>query len=132
MKRITTLFVLLLFAGILNAQYQTAPSAKEAGFYVNPIFAGDYPDPSLLRDGNDYYIVHSSFEYYPGLLIWHSRDLINWTPITNALYKYVGSVWAPDLVKYKNNSTTYTSRQITRIMSLPPILSVDPGAIQSI
>jgi xylan 1,4-beta-xylosidase len=49
--------------------------------YLNPIFAGDYPDPSILQDGYDYYVVHSSFEYYPGLLIWHSRDLINWTPV---------------------------------------------------
>ena len=64
--------------------------------FVNPVFAGDYPDPSILVDGDDYYVVHSSFEYYPGLLIWHSTDLINWTPVANALYTYVGSVWAPD------------------------------------
>jgi len=74
---------------------------------MNPIFAGDYPDPSLLRDGKDYYIVHSSFEYYPGLLIWQSKDLINWTPVTSALHKYIGSVWAPDLVKYKNKYYIY-------------------------
>ena len=90
-----------------NAQYQVNNSDRGNGFYINPIFAGDYPDPSLLRDGNDYYIVHSSFEYYPGLLIWHSKDLINWTPVTNALQKYVGSVWAPDLVKYKNKYYIY-------------------------
>ncbi|HEY4324998.1 MAG TPA: family 43 glycosylhydrolase, partial [Mucilaginibacter sp.] len=56
---------------------------------------------------DDYYIVHSSFEYYPGLLIWHSKDLINWIPVTHALYKYVGSVWAPDLVKFKNKYYIY-------------------------
>lgn len=33
--------------------------------YSNPIFPGDYPDPSILRDGEDFYMVHSSFEYYP-------------------------------------------------------------------
>lgn len=86
---------------------QTSPNEKGIDCYVNPIFAGDYADPSLLRDGNDYYIVHSSFEYYPGLLIWHSKDLINWTPVTNALHKYVGSVWAPDLVKRKNKYYIY-------------------------
>jgi len=75
--------------------------------YTNPIFAGDYPDPSILRDGNTFYMVHSSFEYYPGLLIWKSTDLINWTPVTSALHKYVGSVWAPDLVKYKNKFYIY-------------------------
>jgi beta-xylosidase len=77
-------------------------NAKGPGFYVNPVFAGDYPDPSILRDGDDYYMVHSSFEYYPGLLIWHSKDLLNWTPVTSALHKNVGSVWAPDLVKHNN------------------------------
>jgi len=81
--------------------------SQKGDYYVNPIFAGDYPDPSILRDGSDYYIVHSSFEYYPGLLIWHSKDLINWTPVTNALHKYVGSVWAPDLVKYKDKFYIY-------------------------
>ncbi|WP_420386726.1 family 43 glycosylhydrolase [Roseivirga sp.] len=75
--------------------------------FQNPIFPGDYPDPSVLRDGDDYYIVHSSFEYYPGLLIWHSKDLLNWTPVTNALTKYVGSVWAPELVKYEDRYYIY-------------------------
>lgn len=89
------------------AQYQTATNSKGENYFVNPIFAGDNPDPSILRDGDMYYIVHSSFEYYPGLLIWESKDLINWTPVTNALHKYVGSVWAPDLVKYKNKYYIY-------------------------
>lgn len=73
----------------------------------NPIFAGDYPDPSILVDGDTYYMVHSSFEYYPGLTIWASEDLVNWVPITSPLKKYVGSVWAPDLVKYKDKYYIY-------------------------
>ncbi len=99
------LFIQLTFPA--NAQYQTTTNEKGTGFYLNPVFAGDYPDPSIIRDGDDYYIVHSSFEYYPGLLIWQSKDLINWTPVTNALHKYIGSVWAPDLVKYKNKYYIY-------------------------
>jgi len=51
---------------------------------ICPIFRGDYPDPSILRDGDTYYIVHSSFNYFPGLLIWKSNDLRNWTPVTHA------------------------------------------------
>lgn len=97
----------ILFCLAAQAQYQTTPPPNGTDLFVNPIFAGDYPDPSLLRDGGDYYIVHSSFEYYPGLLIWHSRDLINWMPLTNALHKYVGSVWAPDLVKCRNRYYIY-------------------------
>lgn len=97
----------LQLALISNAQYQTTPNKKGSGYYTNPIFAGDYPDPSILRDGEDYYMVHSSFEYYPGLLIWHSKDLVNWEPVTHALHKYVGSVWAPDIVKCKNKYYIY-------------------------
>ena len=107
MKITIIISLLIQLSFFTNAQYQTNTNEKGNDYYVNPIFAGDYPDPSLLRDGNDYYIVHSSFEYYPGLLIWHSIDLINWTPVTNALHKYVGSVWAPDLVKYKNKYYIY-------------------------
>ncbi len=75
--------------------------------YLNPIFQGDYPDPSILRDGENFYMVHSSFEYYPGLLIWHSTDMINWIPVTNTLNTYVGSVWAPELVKYEGRFFIY-------------------------
>ena len=102
---LTVLFVSL--TSLTNAQYQTDTSVTGSDYYINPIFAGDYPDPSILRDGDNYYIVHSSFEYYPGLLIWQSKDLINWTPVTNALHKYLGSVWAPDLVKYKDKYYIY-------------------------
>ena len=107
MNKVTIAILLLQSFLFANAQYQTRTNAKGAGFYVNPVFAGDYPDPSILRDGDDYYMVHSSFEYYPGLLIWHSKDLINWNPVANALYKNVGSVWAPDLVKHKNKYYIY-------------------------
>jgi xylan 1,4-beta-xylosidase len=52
-------------------------------------------------------MTHSSFNYYPGLLIWHSTDLISWERVCHALNKYVGSVWAPDLVKYKDTWYVY-------------------------
>ena len=107
MKKILIAALLIQLVSLANAQYQTNTDQIGDGTYLNPIFAGDYPDPSILRDGSDYYIVHSSFEYYPGLLIWHSKDLINWAPVTNTLYKYVGSVWAPDLVKYGNKYYIY-------------------------
>lgn len=70
------------------------------GRYLNPVLAGDRPDPSVLKDGDDYYLTHSSFEAVPGLLIWHSRDLVNWRPLAPALLEAVGSVWAPDLCKH--------------------------------
>jgi len=60
-----------------SAQLQSAQGRSDTGHFINPIFAGDYADPSILRDGNTYYMVHSSFEYYPGLLIWKSNDLMS-------------------------------------------------------
>jgi len=46
--------------------------------FTNPILPGGYPDPSICRVGADYYLVNSSFEYFPGLPIHHSTDLVNW------------------------------------------------------
>jgi beta-xylosidase len=77
------------------------------GRFLNPILAGDHPDPSVLKEGSDYYMVHSSFESTPGLLLWHSRDLVNWEPVGTALQRYVGSVWAPDLVRHEGRYYIY-------------------------
>jgi len=77
------------------------------GRFLNPILAGDHPDPSVLKVGPDYYLVNSSFESTPGLLIWHSQDLVNWEPVGPALKTYVGSVWAPDLVLHKGRYYVY-------------------------
>ncbi|MFL6696073.1 MAG: family 43 glycosylhydrolase, partial [Vitreoscilla sp.] len=63
------------------------------GTFVNPIVPGDHPDPTVLKDGDDYYMTFSSFFSYPGIVIWHSRDLVNWTPIGPALDKPLGTVW---------------------------------------
>lgn len=63
------------------------------------LLKGDYADPTVLKDGDDYYMTHSPFHYQPGFLIWHSRDLINWRPICRAGSSWEGSAWAPDLQK---------------------------------
>ena len=89
------------------------------GQYLNPILAGDYPDPTVLKDGDDYYMTHSSFEACPGLLIWHSRDLVNWRPLGHALQKYIGSVWAPELCKHQNRYYLYIPAKKT-VASLYP------------
>src|SRR5262245_585544 len=77
------------------------------GTYLNPIVPGDHADPTILRDGNDYYMTFSSFNSYPGLVIWHSTDLVNWAPITAALHKPIGSVWAVDLCKHGDRYFIY-------------------------
>ena len=76
--------------------------AQFSGVYHNPILGGDHPDGSPIRVGSDFYLTHSSFDYAPGLLIWHSTDLINWRPVAAALHRYYGTVWAPYLCEYQN------------------------------
>ncbi len=53
--------------------------------FRNPILPGFYPDPSICRAGEDYYLVTSTFEYFPGLPLFHSCDLVNWRQIGHVL-----------------------------------------------
>ena len=53
--------------------------------YLNPVVPGFYPDPSVCRVGDDFYLVNSSFEYFPGVPIFHSRDLVHWRQIGHCL-----------------------------------------------
>ena len=77
------------------------------GTFLNPIFSGDRPDPSIIKDGDTYYLTFSSFDAYPGLFIWQSNDLVNWQPVGPALTHPIGSVWAPDLVKHEGRYFIY-------------------------
>ena len=52
---------------------------------VNPVLSGFYPDPSICRAGKDFYMVNSSFAYFPGVPIFHSRDLAHWEQAGNIL-----------------------------------------------
>jgi xylan 1,4-beta-xylosidase len=74
---------------------------------VNPVLPGFHPDPSILRVGDDYFIATSTFEWFPGVRIHHSRDLANWQPRGHALVRpsqldmignpRSGGIWAPCL-----------------------------------
>lgn len=77
------------------------------GTYLNPILSGDHPDPSIMKDGDDYYMTFSSFESVPGVVIWHSRDLVNWRPLVTALTTNIGSVWAPEICKHEGRFYIY-------------------------
>lgn len=77
------------------------------GRFLNPLLAGDRPDPAILKDGADYYMTFSSFDSYPGLTIWHSRDLVNWQPRRAALTRNIGSVWAVSLAKHDGRYFLY-------------------------
>ena len=75
--------------------------------FQNPLFAGDYPDATILRVGADFYITHTCYSYAPGLVVWHSRDLVNWTPISSALDRTYGDVWAPDMTEHQGQYYIY-------------------------
>ncbi|SFQ20598.1 xylan 1,4-beta-xylosidase [Butyrivibrio proteoclasticus] len=80
-------------------------------FYRNPIRAGFFPDPSICRVGDDYYMVNSSFVFFPCIPISHSKDLIHWEiighAITNPKWAYLDELeggrgyWAPDISFYE-------------------------------
>ncbi len=85
---------------------------------VNPILPGCYPDPSICRVGEDYYLVNSSFVFYPGIPIWHSTDLKNWTQLGYVLnrpslaqfpdeIRISGGIYAPDLTYNPHNNLFY-------------------------
>jgi len=61
--------------------------AAQTSSFTNPIITGGYPDPSICRVGDDYYIVNSSFEYFPGLPLHHSKDLVNWELVGYGLHR---------------------------------------------
>ncbi|HEY7808369.1 MAG TPA: glycoside hydrolase family 43 protein [Croceibacterium sp.] len=56
-----------------------------AGSYRNPILPGFQPDPSIVRVGADFYLVNSTFAWFPGIPVYHSRDLVHWRQIGNAI-----------------------------------------------
>lgn len=75
--------------------------------YSNPILRGFFPDPSIVRVGDDYYMVNSTFEYFPAVVISHSRDLVHWEIIGHGVTRndyldFSGledshGIWAPDI-----------------------------------
>jgi beta-xylosidase len=108
MIRRRLLFVAAL-AMIASPTLDAAPAAEPIQTSSRPtvLLRGDYPDPSILHDGDDYYLTHSPFLYAPGFLIWHSKDLVHWKPVCRAMTKVVGSAMAPDLAKYHDKFYIY-------------------------
>ena len=90
--------------------------------YRNPIIPGFHPDPSICRVGQDFYLVTSSFEYFPGVPISHSRDLINWRQIGHCLTRLSqlpldgcrasGGIWAPT-IRHDNGIFYMTTANVT-------------------
>lgn len=88
----------------------------------NPILPGFHPDPSVCRVGQDYYLVTSSFEYFPGVPIFHSQDLVNWVQIGHCLTRKSqlkldkccpsGGIFAPT-IRYHNGTYTMITTNVS-------------------
>ncbi len=94
------------------------PKYNPTAQYLNPILSGCAPDPSITRKGDDYYLANSSFSYYPGVPIWHSRDLVHWDFVGYALNRpsqlnlgdgvaLSAGIYAPDIKYNPYNDTFY-------------------------
>lgn len=89
----------------------------QPGEFYSPILQGCYPDPSITRKGNDYYLVNSSFAMVPGVPIFHSNDLVNWKQIGHVLDRpsqlkvekagISAGIYAPDIQYNPHNNTFY-------------------------
>ncbi len=76
-KSLSICLVIVFFTSVSLSQHDST--------FTNPILAGFYPDPSICRVGPDYYLVNSTFSYYPGITVFHSRDLVHWELIGHVL-----------------------------------------------
>ncbi len=119
-------FILLLFliTTLLGLYSQNSKSQ-----YNNPIIPGFNPDPSICRVGDDYYLVTSSFEYFPGVPIYHSRDLVHWKMIGHVLSRpsqlnldsmaCSGGIYAPTLRYNKGTFYMITTLANVKIKNVP-------------
>ena len=133
-----SLSALLITSLLLAAEPKMTPRPTEA----RPLLIGNWADPTVLKDGDNYYMTHSSFEFQPGLLIWQSNDLRSWRPVAHAVVNQDGSIWAPDLVKHDGRFYIYypaagtnwvvTADRITGPWSKPVSIGagrIDPGHV---
>jgi xylan 1,4-beta-xylosidase len=99
-----------------NDKIYTNNPLKDNEFY-SPILQGCYPDPSITRKGDDYYLVNSSFSMFPGVPIFTSKDLVNWKQVGHVLDRpsqlkveksgVSQGIYAPDIKYNKHNDTFY-------------------------
>lgn len=75
---------------MIDVKYFISPFTKSSKpqssvTFTNPVLPGFYPDPSICHVGEDYYLVTSTFEYFPGVPVFHSKDLVNWEQIGHCI-----------------------------------------------
>jgi xylan 1,4-beta-xylosidase len=114
MKPQKVMKILGIYAVICLLHAPVAPGQNlqdKSATFKNPILPGFYPDPSICRVNEDYYLVTSTFEYFPGIPIFHSKDLVHWNQIGHVLdrpsqleldsIRPSGGVYAPTIRYHK-------------------------------
>jgi beta-xylosidase len=110
-------FHLFTFSPLANAQQRSWTADNGNGTYTNPLFYDEFSDPDILRVGDDYYLAGTTMHTVPGLVILHSKDLVNWENISYCFERfdfdddafslknhqeiYGQGVWAP-AIRYAN------------------------------
>lgn len=141
-----------LFTGLIILSSSLMAVAQNT--FQNPILAGWYPDPAITDDGNgNFYMVHSTFAFYPGIPVFHSTDLVNWKQIGNVIdrpdqidlegFGTSRAIFAPD-ISYDNGTFYVTCTVVdgkgnfvvtakdpagpwSDPVWLPEVLGIDPG-----
>lgn len=103
---VTAVMALVTGGAAADVEANDLADAGNSGSGVR-VLDGDNPDPSIVRVDDTFYMVHSSFIYTPGLVVYKSNDLVNWTPCSAALPEYAGDVWAPDLTVHDGRFYIY-------------------------
>src|SRR5689334_5491817 len=86
-----TLLGLAVVGAATSAPAQVWRSDSGHGTYANPPLNADYPDPDIIRVGEDFYFASTTFMNAPGLVILHSRDLVNWDIVSHVMPRLTGS-----------------------------------------
>jgi xylan 1,4-beta-xylosidase len=102
---------LVAAVALLLAAHAADARAQRRAAYANPVAAGDFPDPSVIRVGADYWAVATSSEWGPEFPVLRSRDLVNWDAVGSVFDARpawsVGNYWAPEIAQYQGRFFVY-------------------------
>ena len=120
--RISAIFLFTCFSSLCFAQQTEKWGDQKDGTYANPVLPADYSDIDVIRVGNDYYAISSTFQFSPGVIILHSKDLVNWQIIGhvvndltlispelkwNKVNHYGRGIWAGSIRHHKGKFWVY-------------------------
>jgi len=99
------------FVVLLSLSLLASGAAQTTATFINPVIPGDYPDPSVIRVGRDYWATATSGDWAPHFPILHSRDLVNWRTIGAVFTKSPAwaarNFWAPEIIKDRRRFFVY-------------------------